>query len=181
MYILHPLTGVGVGSLARTSVTSVRNADFNLLMSNSSSTSSSSSLLFLLPVMRVLEYSTIQYSVYIQPLGTTTTTTINTTTTTTYILLLLLLLLLYYFCYYYSTTGVPQQWQPCCQTIMSLVERCPLGRGRIHAFSVLTAENLCPFHRGVLSRECPLREGPLYYNYITHICITFSSILRVGI
>ena len=26
----------------------------------------------------------------------------------------------------------------------------------------LLAKNLCPFQRGVLTRECPLREGPLY-------------------
>ena len=28
--------------------------------------------------------------------------------------------------------------------------------------SLLTGKNLWPAYRGVLSRECPLREGPLY-------------------
>ena len=32
---------------------------------------------------------------------------------------------------------------------------------------VFAAKNLCPIQRGVLSRECPVREGPLYYVLVT--------------
>ncbi len=42
----------------------------------------------------------------------------------------------------------------------------------LHTIIVLAAKNLRPFYRGVLSRECPLREAPLY----THVAMRSASI-----
>ncbi len=36
------------------------------------------------------------------------------------------------------------------------------GEGASHVFMTLAAKKLCPFKRGVLSRECPLKEGELH-------------------
>ncbi len=38
-----------------------------------------------------------------------------------------------------------------------------------HIFTVLAAKNLCPFQVRVLFRECPLRDGPLWYQSCTFI------------
>ncbi len=37
----------------------------------------------------------------------------------------------------------------------------------MYIFIVLAARNLCPFYGGILSRECSLRDGPLYFIIVT--------------
>ncbi len=52
------------------------------------------------------------------------------------------------------------------QEILSLEVHVLWYDGTSYAFPELAAKNLCPFYRGVLSRECPLREGPMYNDIV---------------
>ncbi len=50
-----------------------------------------------------------------------------------------------------------------CQTVVSLLERCPLVRGSITCIDCTCCKEFVSFTGGCpLYRECPLREGPLY-------------------
>ncbi len=53
---------------------------------------------------------------------------------------------------------------------------CPYQRGGLRwegvllTFMVLAGKNLCSFWKGVLPRECPLRQGPLYVDILYFYC-----------
>ncbi len=62
-----------------------------------------------------------------------------------------------------------------------LIKRSVLWReGASHAFTLFAAKYLCPFWRGVLYSECPLKEGPLktsiINNIYSHPCILRPSL-----